>query len=348
VPWRPAQKDLGQAVPVAMPERTPASANSAGNYAVSTDGTLVYVAGGRTRNAARLVWIDRAGKIEAPPLPERNYASTRISADGKRAIVEIEEGTVALWMYDFARNILTPIGASAGSSQAPVWTADGARVIYRATRKGLRNIYWRAADGSGDEEPLTTKADVLQEPSSVSADGHWLVFDESGAQEAGGSGIRVMRLDGDRTPRPLFPRPAAELNGQVSPDGKWIAYEAIVSSRREIYVAPFPGPGPRHQVSTGGGAEPLWSHDGRELFFQHGDRLMGVGVTLGTAFSASAPHVVHEGRFLQSHTGPTSFSITPDGSRFLRIQQVEPERAITRIDLVLNWFEELKAKVTSR
>jgi serine/threonine-protein kinase len=122
----------------------------------------------------------------------------------------------------------------------------------------------------------------------------------------------------------------------------------MVSSRLEIYVAPFPGPGPRHQVSIDGGVEPLWSRNGRELFYQHADRLMGVGVTLGAAFSASAPHVVHEGRFLRSQTGPTGWSITPDGSRFLRIQQVEPERAITRIDLVLNWFEELKAKVASR
>jgi hypothetical protein len=96
VPWRTAQKDLGQAVPVAMPERTTGLGESAGNYAVSTDGTLVYVAGGRTRNAARLVFIDRAGKIEAPPLPERNYASAKISPDGKRAIVEIEAGTIAL------------------------------------------------------------------------------------------------------------------------------------------------------------------------------------------------------------------------------------------------------------
>jgi len=348
VPWRPAQKDLGQAVPTAMPERTTGLGESAGNYAVATDGTLVYVAGGRTRNAARLVFVDRAGKIEAPPLPERNYANVKVSADGKRVVVEIEEGTIALWMYDFARNTLTPIGSNAGSSQAPVWTADGARVIYRATRKGLRNIYWRAADGSGDEEPLTSKADVNQAPSSVSPDGHWLVFDQAGAQETGGVGIWVMRLDGDRTPRPLFPKPAGEGNGQISPDGRWIAYEATVSSRGEIYVAPFPGPGPRHQVSTAGGAEPLWSRDGRELFFQQGARLMGVGVTLGAAFSASAPHVVHEGRFLASGTGPTAFSITPDGSRFLRIQQVEPERAITRIDLVLNWFEELRAKVGSR
>ena len=245
-------------------------------------------------------------------------------------------------MYDLGRNTLTPIGNSAGSSQAPLWTADGARVIYRGTRQGFRNLYWRPVDGSGDEERLTTKPDVSQTPTSVSPDGHWLLFNENGAQEAGGVGIWVMRLDGDRTPRHLFPAPAGESDGQLSPDGKWIAYQAPVSSRQEIYVAPFPGPGPRHQVSTDGGTEPLWSRDGRELFFQSGARLMGVTVTPGAAFSASAPRVVHEGRFLKSINGNTSWSVTPDGKRFLRIQQVEPERAITHVELVLNWFAELK------
>jgi Tol biopolymer transport system component len=251
-------------------------------------------------------------------------------------------------MYDFARNTLNPLGASSGSSQAPVWTRDGARVIYRATRKGLRNVYWRAADGSGDEEALTTKASVIQSPSSVSPDGQWLVFTESGTHEAGGRGIWVMRLEGDRTPRHLFPQPGGEWNGQLSPDGRWIAFQATVSSRTEIYVAPFPGPGPRHQVSIEGGVDPLWSRDSRELFFQQGIRLMRVGVDPGTTFSSSAPQFVHEGRFLKQQNDMTNWSITPDGSRFLRIQQVEPERAVTRIDLVQNWFEKVRAKAAAR
>jgi Tol biopolymer transport system component len=241
---------------------------------------------------------------------------------------------------------LTPIGNGAGSSQAPLWTVDGARVIYRGTRLGFRNLYWRAVDGSGDEDRLTTKPDVIQTPTSVSPDGRWLVFNETGADEAGGVGIWVMPLDGDRTPRHLFPAPAGESDGQLSPDGKWVAYQAAVSTRQEIYVAPFPGPGARRQVSTEGGTEPLWSRDGRELFFQSRAKLMGVTVTLGEAFSASAPRVVHEGRSIKSTNGNTSWSVTPDGERFLRIQQVEPERAVTHVELVLNWFSELQALVS--
>jgi len=349
VPWRPPQTDLGRAVPVATSEHTTDGAGNegAGNYAVSGNGTLAYIAGGKTRNAARLVWIDRAGKLELAPLAERNYENVMISPDGTRAVVQIREGTTTLWIYDVTRHTLTPIGNGTGSSQSPAWTADGTRVIYRGTRKGFRNLYWRPVDGSGDEERLTTKPDVTQSPTSVSPDGQWLVFNENGAQEVGGTSIWVMRLDGDRTPHHLFQAPAGESDGQLSPDGKWIAYEAEVSSRSEISVAPFPGPGPRRQVSTNGGTEPLWSRDGRELFFQNGATLMGVNVTGGSTLSASTPHVVHEGRFLKSINGNTPSSITRDGTRFLRIQQVEPERAITHIDLVLNWFDELKARLVA-
>jgi len=105
-------------------------------------------------------------------------------------------------------------------------------------------------------------------------------------------------------------------------------------------VSPFPGPGPRRQVSIEGGTEPLWSRDGRELFFQSGAKLMSVSVTPGRTLSFGTPRLVHEGRFLRSINGNTPWTVTRDGQRFLRIQQVEPERLVTQISLVFNWFEQ--------
>jgi serine/threonine-protein kinase len=344
VPWRPAQRDVGGAVPVSMPERVNdfGGNEGTGNYALSGSGTLVYLAGGRSRNARRLVWIDRAGKVEPASLPVRDYENVLFAPDGDRAVVQIRDNTTDLWIFDVARGTLTPIGNSPGSCQSPVWTADGTRVIYRGTRAGMRNVFWRSADGSGSEERLTTKTNASHSPTSVSPDGHWLLFNENSAQEVEGAGVWLMRLDGDRVPRHLFQTPAGESDGQISPDGKWVAYQAPVSSRQEVYVSPFPGPGPRRQVSTDGGTEPLWSRDGRELFFQSGTRLMGASVTTGAAFSAGVPRVMHEGRFLSAINGNTDWTLTRDGKRFLRIQQVEPERAVTQIDVVLNFFAELK------
>jgi eukaryotic-like serine/threonine-protein kinase len=347
VPWQPSQTTLGRAVPVAMAVQTNVEGNEGqGNYALSANGTLAYLTGGRGLEAKRLVWIDRQGTLEPAPVPERTYENVVIAPDQTRAIVQILEGITSLWTYDFSRNTLTPIANSTASSQAPLYTADGTRVIYRATRQGLRNLYWRLVDGSGDEEPLTSKPDVSQTPTSVSGDGRWLLYNENGAQESGGVGVWVIRLDGDRTPGRVFTSPNGENDAQFSPDGRWIAYQAPVSSRQEIYVAPFPGPGPRRQVSIEGGTEPLWSHDGRELLFQSGARLMSVVVTPGTTLSMSAPRVVHEGRFFRSINGNSSWAMTRDGTRFLRIQQVEPERAVTHIALALNWFEEASRLVT--
>ncbi|MCL4819664.1 MAG: protein kinase [Vicinamibacteria bacterium] len=346
VPWRESESAPGRSAPVAMPEHPFDSGRNegAGNYAISAGGTLVYVPGGRSRNATRLVWVDRAGVVTPAPFPPRNYDSATISPDGRKAIVQIREGFVGLWVYDFERQTLTPIGTNDASSQSPVWTPDGSRVIYRATRNGLRNIYWRPADGSGTEEPLTRKADVVQSPSSVSPDGV-LVFNEAGADEKGGSGIWTLRLDGDRTPRRLLPDAVGPEGPAVSPDGRWVAYEAGVASRTEIFVSPFPGPGPRQQVSTAGGNEPVWSRDGRELFFQEGARLMSVAIGPGPGFSP--PRLVHEGRFIGSINSRPSWSVTPDG-RFLRVQRVEADRPITRLEVTLNRTRELADKTGPR
>ena len=342
VPWNPSQADLGRAVPVTVSEHTAMTNNEGvGQYAVSSNGTLLYLAGGRTHNASRLVWVDRAGHVDPIPLPERDYEGVVLSPDGTRAIVQLREGMTALWMFDLNRNTLTPIGPNAGSSQAPLWTVDGKKVIYRSTQAGLRNLFWRSVDG-GPEERILTKPDVSHSPTSVSPDGRWAVFNENSAAEAAGVGIWVLALDGSHAVRRLFESGGGEQDGQISPDGKWIAYQVEVSSRWEIYVSPFPGPGPRHQVSVDGGYEPLWSRDGHELFYQRGATLMSANVTTGATFTSGTPRPLFEGRFLASINGNTPWVVSPDGKRFLRIQRVEPERAITSLDIVLNWFAEVK------
>jgi serine/threonine-protein kinase len=349
VPWKPSQEDLAKAIPIVAAERlnTDDGNEGTGNFAVSDDGTLVFLSGRGATSTHRLVWIDRSGGVLPLPLEAGPYENVAISPDGDRAVLQIGGGTTRLWIYDFARRTLTPLATGPGSSQAPAWTADGKRVVYRATRQGTRNLYWIPVDGSGAEERLTPSSGLTQTPTSVSADGRLVFFDQNGADEPESAGIWVLSLDGDRTPRRLFPLPAAGRNGQLSPDGKWVAFQTSVAAREEVFVAPFPGPGERRLVSTNGGSEPLWSRDGRELFYQSGNQLMAVSVTPGATFTAGTPRPVQEGRFFATINGNTSYSTTKDGARFLRIQPVSEEHAVTRIDVVLNWFSALERRAVA-
>jgi Tol biopolymer transport system component len=348
VPWRPSQQVLDRSVPVAAAERINDRIGNEGygNYVVSGDGTLAYLDAAESVGVQRLVWVSRTGAVTPVALPDRIYENVAISPDGTRAAVQIHEGTIGLWIYDFERGTLTPLRTGAGSSQAPLWSADGTRVIYRGTRHGTRNLYWTRVDGSSDEERLTTTPGVIQTPTSLSPDGRTLLFDNSEPHELEGTATWVMQLDADRRPHRLFPPPAAGHDGQISPDGKWVAYQAAVSSREEIFVSPFAGGGERRLVSTDGGTEPLWSRDGRELYFQSGTRLMAVTVTSGTSFSASVPRLLYDGRFFATTNLNTSFSISKDDTRFLRIQPADQGKGITRIELVLNWFSELAKQGT--
>src|SRR5262249_27771513 len=142
--------------------------------AVSGDGTLAYLAGGEARYAQRVLWVDRDGRTEPLPVPERDYESVTLSPDGRQAMLQVSEGSIGLWLYDLSRRTLTPFLNEGGSSQAPVWTPDGRGVIYRATRQGTRNLFWKAADGTGSEVRLTTKEGVSQTPTCVTPDGRWV------------------------------------------------------------------------------------------------------------------------------------------------------------------------------
>jgi Tol biopolymer transport system component len=344
IPWRVSDPPPTTA-PVALPETAHMENEGAGIYDVAANGMLVTVAGGAARYVQRLVWVSPGGKIEPLPLPERDYESVWLSPDGAQALVQIREGSMGLWLYDFARRTLTPFATTGGSSQAGAWTPDGKRIIYRGTRSGTRNLYWRAADGTGDEQRLTT-GEGSQTPGSISPDGKFLLLNDQGAKSGSGL-IMGIRLDGPLPASAQVIVGKGSQNGQFSPDGKWIAYSEIVSNRIEIIVQPFPGPGARKQISTEGGIEPLWSKNGRELFYQSGDQLMGVTIATSPALSVGEPRVIARGRFRPSPNSKTPYDITADG-RFLRVQQIEPERPLNRIEVVLNWIAEVKAAVATK
>ena len=344
VPWSTSANSLEGAVPRAMKDFARQENEGAAAYALSDNGTLAYVNGGPARYAHRVVWVNRAGVIEPLPIPERNFESVALSPDGRRAVLQIMEGIASLWMYDFSRHTLTPFAASGGSSQAPVWTSDSAKVIYRGTRNGQRNLYMKAADGTGTEERLTDRADVTQTPTSASRDGKWLVYSDGGQKTSGGGDISAMELKGDRTPRAIVQSAGRDFSSAISPNGNWIAFASTISGRPEVYVQPFPGPGPRQPISTDGGSEPAWSIDGKELFYANttSTRFMSVSISDdGGKLVAGTPRLLYEGRYRGSSNGNVPFTIAADG-RALRVQPLHQDQSLTRIEVVLNWFRELR------
>jgi dipeptidyl aminopeptidase/acylaminoacyl peptidase len=287
------------------------------------------------RRQARVVWVDRSGKIEPlPGVPERDYVSATISPDGTRAAIHNRGGTEEIWIYDFASESFRPLATPGGSNQAPLWTMDSKYIVYRGTRQGFRNIFRKPADGTGVEQRLTTKNGVIQTPTSATPDGKWIVFLESGA----GASADLLRvaLDGSHEIQPLVGTPAAEIAGQASSDGRWLAVESTASGRPEIWAQPLGGDGRANgaliPVSRDGGNAPRWSRDARELFFTTPDSIMGVTVN-GSSFSQPRPIV--SGRFRVSANANTNYDVAKDG-RFLHVLSIEPTKPQTRIEVVLN------------
>ena len=204
------------------------------------------------------------------------------------------------------------------------------------------NLFWQAADGSGGVERLAT-SDYLSVPSSFSPDGQLLAFQDNNPET--GRDIWVLRLS-DHKAQPFLRTPYEDTAPKFSPDGKWLAYSSNESGRREIYVQPYPGPGGKWQISTDGGQEPVWNPKGGELFYRSGSKIMAVEVNAKSGFSAGRPRMLFEGPYLPTGASFPYYDVSPDGQRFLMLKPVESQAsAPTQINVVLNWFEELKQKV---
>ena len=224
----------------------------------------------------------------------------------------------------------------------PLWTPDGKRVTFSSTRAGgPENLFWKAADGSGPAEQLT-ESERRQVPSSWSPDGQVLAFSELPLTAAD---IWVLPLQGERKPRPFLQTQFQEAAAVFSPDGHWLAYTSDESGRPEVYVRPYLGPGGKWQISNEGGTEPVWAQNGRELFYREGNKMMAVEITMRPTFHAGTPTLLFEGQYFRDLAlTEADYDITRDGQRFLMIQPGEQEAA-TQINVVLNWFEELKRLV---
>ena len=324
-----------------------------GPFAVSAEGTLV-LGNGNAAGDDRLhtmVWVDRSGRETPIAAPARAYQYPQISPDGKRVAVSALREMADLWIWTQASATQTRLTLEPSTETAPLWTPDGKRLVFASNRAdGVFNIWWQAADGTGSAERLSASP-VAVFPSSVSPDGKQVVYWVT--TPTGGRDLMMIALDGSRQVTALLQTPADELLGAISPDGRWLAYESNVSGQPNVYVRPFPRTDQGHwQVSMAGGRQPLWSRDGKELFFFSMDgevMRMAVSAEAGR-FTVGSPVRLFERRYSSDQAGlvARTYDVAPDGQRLLLLKSAagaDTPATAPEVIVVQNWDQELKRRM---
>ncbi|MDA2924647.1 hypothetical protein MYX65_08335, partial [Acidobacteria bacterium AH-259-L09] len=320
--------------------------NGQAYFDFASDGMLLYLPARATQRSDNLVWVDREGRSE--PLLETGSGleQPRFSPDGKRLAVQLETPESDIWIYEMAGKRFTPVTFEGRINSRPVWTPDGERLTFASNRTGEWNIFWMPADGSGEAEQLPT-GETQAEATSWSPDGKVLAFQESalGAKLIDRN-IWLLPLEGERKPQPFLRTRFHERHAMFSPDGRWIAFTSNRSGRDEIYVKAYPGEGGIVPISIDGGTQPIWARSGKELFYRNADKMMVVSIQTAPTFKAGAPRLLFEGSYNYRPNEETSdYDITPDGQRFVMVTSSEQERPARQVNVILNWFEELKRLV---
>jgi serine/threonine-protein kinase len=334
--------------PTALVEGMRLGVSGSADLGVARNGTLVYATGGAGKQ--ELVWVTRDGKAQpVDPDWQANFGEPAISPDGKRLAVSMSpQGQPGrqigdIWIKQLDRGLSTRLTLSDKSNTTPAWTPDGRSVTFTSSLSGSDDLWTKPADGSG--QPVLQ----LHEKRSVfsarwSPDGKWLVF-RTDRQAPGAGDILGFRPGIDTAPVPLVATKASEVTPALSPDGRWLAYTSNESGQYETYVVPFPNTNAsKWSVSIRGGTEPLWSHNGRELFFRDAaGNLVAVEVKTNPTFSIGRSTVLFPAGEYRSYEGSQQYAVFADDSRFLMIRPVAGTGA-DKLIVVENWFEELKTK----
>jgi serine/threonine-protein kinase len=334
----------GPAVPVADGVVEPRLRGSQpGNFAVSRSGTLVYLPG--AGESERLVLVDRAGREEPLEFEAESFIFPRFSPDGGRlAVGQGAGGGRDVWVFDVERGSRTRLTFGEGpvAVDAPIWSPQGDRLTFSEGPAPAFFLRRTAADGGGRTDTLLVRAARVV-PTSWSPDGRVLAFyqtDDASTRPSGDQrDLWVLRPGGE--PELVLGTPFNERGAKFSPDGRWLAYASDQSGQDEIYVRPYPGPGPVATVSTTGGTEPVWSPDGSELFYRTDEELMVVAVDGTDGFRVGRPRVLFSDTYKRNGQ-VAQYDVAPDGQRFLMVSTSGARGAFV---LVQGFFEELKRLV---
>lgn len=319
---------------------------SEAHFDISQNGTLVFVPGQVLLEANELVWVDLEGKTESLPLPPGNYLMPRLSPDGKQLLVTKIEERADQWICDLERGTRRRLTDEEGDEFWSIWAPDNKRIVFNSNRHGgpSLNLYIKRADGSGPEERLA-ESEISQIPQTFSPDGKSVIYHMM--SPTNGLDIWTIPLEGERTPEPLINTKFNECTPMFSPDGRWLAYSSDSSGQFEVFIRPYPGPGETKPVSTEGGLQPLWSPEGRRLFYRdlNGSRVMSVSFSSDPELRIGQPELLFEGEYSSAIRYGRGYDLAPDGSRFLMIKMLPLPPASTQFNIITNWFEELKRLV---
>ncbi len=310
-------------------------------FSASENGVLAYHAGGALQSFSKLLWFDRTGKELGALGDPVVYYELRISPDGQKIAVDLFEAAsrnIDLWIYEVSRGLRTRFTFDPGFDRFPVWSPDGSRIVFTSNRKGQYDLYVKPSGGAGTEELLLTTGLNLQ-PRDWSADGRFFLYESLGDQKTG-TDLWVLPMAGDRKPYPFLQTSFDELDGHFSPDGKWVAYVSNEAGANQVYVAAFPGPGGKWQISAGGGTRPTWRRDGKEIIYLSADdKLMAAEVnTKGSNFEVGAVKQLFQAK---AQRPGTIYDATRDAQRFL-VNTSSAQKSTTPVTLVVNWTADLK------
>ncbi len=312
-------------------------------FSASEGGTLVYQKGYGT-TFSQLVWYDRTGKqLQVVNDPGR-YANPRLAPNGQRVAVDVDDPqsfNTDVWIIGSKPSAPLRLTFNPAQDEAPLWSYDGKRILWLSDRGGKNNFYVKAANGPGAENNITKSLasglSFASAPSDWSPDDKFVLYTDM--HEGAVLHLWVLSMAEPGIPHRLLNGHAADVEGQFSPDGRWVAYSSNESGRWEVYVVPFPVNGVRYQISTDGGQQPRWRRDGKELYFLSTQRkLMAVSIKPGKRFEFAAPTPLFVTRVHEPITAEEFFTydVSGDGQRFLinanADQQIPPP-----LDIILHW-----------